>query len=294
MIQETLSAKRILKYAADTVLVTIGTAITAASLQFFLLHDTIVPGGLNGLLIAISLLTEKIGYKIPVYILNLIFNVPLFIFGAQFLGKRTASLTLVSIIELSFFLKVLPEQIFTEQLILNAVFGGVVMGIGVGLVFKFGGTTGGTDLAGAIVSKYWSNLSIAKGMAITNFVIIIFAGIVNVKIETVLYSLIALFFSMRVIDMVLSDNGYFKGFFIITSRPKEVSDGLMSQLGRGVTLLHGEGMYSKQEHAVLMCVVHRAQFVRAKQLIVSVDAKAFIMICDMTEVLGEGFKRNIN
>ena len=162
-----------------------------------------------------------------------------------------------------------------------------------GIVFKRGATTGGTDLAGAIVNKHFPGLSIAKGMAIADFVIVAFAGVVDNNPNTSLYSLIALFFCTKIADMILDGFGYFKGFFIVSSKPAEIGDALMSKLERGVTLLKGEGMYSKQDRPVLLCVVSRAQFVRAKEIITEIDEKAFIMVCDMQEVYGLGFKQKI-
>ncbi len=271
----------------EVLLVSVGSALVSVSLQFFLVPWTIAPGGVSGLSVALEKLTG-----IKVYITNLVINIPLFIFGAKLLGKKAAVYTFISIIVLSAVLAVLPEgKPFTEDLFLAALFGGIIMGLGLGIVFRVGGTTGGTDLAGAIVSNRWKGLSIAKGMAIADFLIVIFAGVVDNSVNTSLYSLIALFFSVRIADMVLDGINYFKGFFIVTARPEEIGDGLMKQLNRGVTLLKGEGMYSKQDRPVLLCVVSRAQFTRAKEIVAEIDNNAFIMVTDMREVYGLGFKK---
>lgn len=286
-IKTVVSTKFILQVCIDVFIVTVGSVIAAVSLQFFLIPGTIAPGGVSGLSVAIEKLTG-----IRVYIMNLAINIPLFIFGAKLLGKKSAILTLYSILILSGTLAVLPQDfVFTEDLFLAALFGGILLGIGLGLVFKAGGTTGGTDLAGAIVNNKWPGLSIAKGMAIADFVIVVFAGIVDKNVNTSLYSLIALFFCTKIADMILDGLGYFKGFFIVSSLPKEIGNALMTQLGRGVTMLHGEGMYSGEDRPVLLCVVSRAQFVRAKEIVIETDEKAFIMVCDMREVYGLGFKK---
>jgi len=285
--KKVLSTKFIIGAALDTLLVSVGSVIAAVSLQFFLIPGTIAPGGVSGLSVAIEKLTG-----IQVYIINLIINIPLFILGAKLLGKKSAILTLYSILVLSGTLAVLPQHIvFTEDLFLAAIFGGILLGLGLGIVFKAGGTTGGTDLAGAIVHDKWPGLSIAKGMAIADFVIVAFAGIVDRNVNTSLYSLIALFFCTKIADMVLDGFSYFKGFFIVSSKPEEVGMALMQQLERGVTILKGSGMYSKQDRPVLLCVVSRAQFVRAKDIITEIDNNAFIMVCDMREVFGLGFKK---
>lgn len=281
-----ISAKYLLYLSTDIFLVVLGSIIAAVALQFFLIPWTIAPGGVSGLSVAIEKLTG-----IKVYITNLIINIPLFIFGAKLLGKKSAVLTLLSIIILSATLAVLPHFVFTKDFFLASIFGGILLGLGLGIVFKAGGTTGGTDLAGAIVNNHWHGLSIAKGMAIADFVIVVFAGIVDKKIDTSLYSLIALFFCTKIADMILDGFNYFKGFFIISSKPDEVGTALMKNLERGVTILNGSGMYSKQERPVLLCVVSRAQFTRAKSIITEIDEKAFIMICNMNEVFGLGFKQ---
>lgn len=282
-----LSTKFILGILFDLFLVTLGSVIAAVALQFFLIPGTIAPGGVSGLSVAIEKLTG-----IKVYILNLVINIPLFILGAKLLGKKSAIFTLYSLFVLSGVLAVLPQNyVFTDDLFLAAIFGGILLGLGLGIVFKAGGTTGGTDLAGAIVHDKWPGLSIAKGMAIADFVIVAFAGIVDKNVNTSLYSLIALFFCTKIADMVLDGFTYFKGFFIISSKPEEVGNALMQNLERGVTILNGAGMYSKQERPVLLCVVSRAQFMRAKDIITEIDGNAFIMVCDMREVFGLGFKK---
>lgn len=284
--KKNISSKLVLRMTMDAFMVTLGSIIAAFSLQFFLIPWTIAPGGVSGLSVAIEKLTG-----VPVYITNLIINAPLFILGAKLLGKKAAILTLYSILVLSGTLALFPQNVvFTKDLFLVAIFGGILLGLGLGIVFKAGGTTGGTDLAGAIVHDKWPSLSIAKGMAIADFVIVAFAGVVDKKFETALYSLIALFFCTKIADMILDGFNYFKGFFIITHEPETVGKALMEKLERGVTMLKSSGMYSKQERPMLLCVVSRAQFMRAKDIITEIDPNAFIMVCDMREVFGLGFK----
>ena len=182
----------------------------AISLIYFLAPNTIAPGGVTGFAVVI----EKT-VKVPIYITNLALNIPLFIFGTKILGKETAIKTLYSTILLSLFLKILPPIVLTHDLLLSSIFGGVLCGIGLGIVFKFGGTTGGTDLAGAILNSKFPSLSTVTFMTMIDLFVVIFAGIVERKIETSLYSIIAMFVIMKVIDMILEGIGYLKGFFII-------------------------------------------------------------------------------
>lgn len=265
--------------------IAIGSLLLAASLQYFLAPNTIAPGGVTGFAVVIETL---IGF--PIYLTNLLINVPLFIFGAKYLGKSRAIRTAFATLMLSFFLKILPEIVLTQDLLLSAIFGGVMSGVGLGIVFKFDGTTGGSDLAGAILNKKFPGLSIANFMMVIDLTVVIFAGVVVKHIETALYSVIALYVSVKVIDMVLEGIGYLKGFYIVTDKPDEMADLIMKELDRGVTALKARGMYSKQDKEVLLCVVPRSQFTRVKDIAKEVDPKAFIMVAEMYEALGEGFK----
>lgn len=272
------------KILFDYLLIFIGVLIMSIALKYFLAPNTIAPGGVTGFAVVLEKTT-----KIPIYLTNLAINIPLFIFGARILGKSTAIKTLYSTLLLSLFLKFLPSIVLTHDFLLSALFGGVLTGIGLGLVFKFGGTTGGTDLAGAILNRRFPTLSLATFMTLIDLFVVAFAGIVEKKIEISLYSVIAMYVSMKVIDLILEGVGYLKGFLIVTNKPNEISERLMVDLDRGVTLLKGKGMYSKTEKDVLLCAVYRSQFTAVKEIVKEVDPKAFVMVTEMYEVLGEGF-----
>lgn len=269
--------------------IAIGSLLLAMGLQYFLAPNTIAPGGVTGFAIVIETLTN-----IPIYITNLVVNIPLFIFGAKYLGKSRAIRTAFATLMLSIFLKILSGTVLTHDLLLSAIFGGVLSGIGLGIVFKFDGTTGGSDLAGAMLNKKFPGLSIANFMMIIDLMVVVFAGVVEKQVEVSLYSVIALYTTVKVIDMVLEGIGYLKGFYIITDKPDEIADLLMEELNRGVTALKGRGMYTKKEREVLLCVVPRSQFTRVKDIVKEVDPKAFIMVAEMYEAVGEGFKQISN
>lgn len=268
----------------------VGTIIVAAGLHFFLIPTTISPGGVSGISIIINTLT---GF--PVQWMNLVINLPLFVFGAKLLGKKCATLTLISTLILSitleFFARLFPGGMpgLENDMMLAAIFGGVAVGFGLGLVFKSGGTTGGTDLAGAMISHRFPTFSIAKGMASIDLMVVIMSGVVTKNPKIAFYSLITIFFCMRIPDMIMDGFEYYKGIMVISNNPDEVGQKLMSELERGVTILQGKGMYSKQDKPILLCVVHRAQFTKAQDIINGIDAKSFIMVLDMKEVFGEGF-----
>lgn len=265
--------------------IALGVFLMAISLNFFLEPNTIAPGGVTGLAVII-----KKGTGMPVYLTNLLINIPLFIFGIIKLGKEFGIKTLFATLGLSFFLKLVPYEIVTHDLLLSSLFGGVLMGLGVGLVFKFGGTTGGTDLAGAILNKSFPNISVPTFMMTIDMFVVIIAGIVDRKIETSLYSIITLYTSIKVIDLILEGMSYLKAFLIITNKPKEISKAIMEELDRGVTLFKGKGMYTEEDKDVLLCVVNRSQFTKTKDIVNLIDEDAFIMVTEMYEVMGEGFQ----
>ena len=267
--------------------IAIGSVILASGLQYFLAPNTIAPGGVTGFAIVIESLTS-----LPIYITNLAINIPLFIFGAKYLGKTRALRTAFSTLVLSISLKYLPIIPLTHDLLLSALFGGVLTGVGLGLVFKFEGTTGGSDLAGAMLNQKFPGLSIANFMLVIDLSVVVFAGIVEKQIDTALYSVIALYTSVKVIDTVLEGIGYLKGFYIITDKPDEIAEILMEELNRGVTALKGRGMYSNKDREVLLCVVPRSQLTRVKDIVKEIDSKAFVMIAEMSEAIGKGFEEN--
>jgi len=273
------------KYFIDYTGISIGAIIMALSLNMFLEPNTIAPGGVTGLAIVIERLTG-----IPIDITNLVINIPLFVFGIIILGKAFGGKTLYATIALSFFIRIMPKANLTTDFLLAAVFGGVLMGIGLGIVFKFGGTTGGTDLAGAILNKFFPGLSVATFMMIMDLGVVTIAGIVNRRIETALYSVITLYIIVKVIDLILEGIGYEKAFLIVSNYPEKMGKIILEELDRGVTVLKGKGLYSGMDKELLLCVVNRSQITKLKEIVHTVDKRAFVMIADVHEVLGEGFK----
>lgn len=269
----------------DTIGLTIGVFLLAIGLVFFLEPNGIAPGGVTGFAIVLKQIIN-----IPIYITNLAINIPLFIIAIMTLGKNFGWKTLYSTAMLSFFLKIIPLQAVTPDHLLASIFGGLVAGIGLGIVFRFGGTTGGSDLIGSILNKSFPSIGIATFMMGIDGLVVIFAGIVAKNIDASLYSIISLFTTAKVIDLILEGIGYSKGFLIITGKPQEISQRIMTDLDRGVTLFKGTGMYSKEEKDVLLCVVSRSQFMKTKNIVNDIDNEAFIMVTEMSEVLGEGFE----
>ncbi|KAB3534175.1 YitT family protein [Alkaliphilus pronyensis] len=270
--------------------ITIGCGLMAISLIFFLEPNTIAPGGVTGLAILIQKLTG-----IPIDVTNLAFNIPLFITGIYVLGKLFGIKTAYATIALSGFIRLFiimfgSGAMLTGDLLLSSIYGGVIMGVGLGLVFLYGGTTGGTDLAGAILNHFFPTISTAKLMMLLDLIIVAAAGLVEKNIETSLYSIIALYILVKVADFIVEGLSYAKAFYIISNSPNEIAKRIIDEMGRGVTALEGKGLYTGTKRDILLCVVNRAQVAKLKKLVYEIDDKAFIMVTTIHEVLGEGFK----
>jgi uncharacterized membrane-anchored protein YitT (DUF2179 family) len=279
-----------IKIVVDYISITIGTALLALSIYLFLSPNIIAPGGVTGLAVVIK---KVFGYKI--FITNLVINIPLFLIGVFILGRDSGAKTAFGTLSLSFFLLYFetnfPGVFATNDILLASIFGGVLSGVGIGLVFRSGGTTGGTDLLGAILNNYIPFISVPKLMMIVDLMVVITAGIVNRSVETSLYSIISLYLIVKVADFIIEGLDYTKMFYIISSKPEEISSALIKELGRGVTSLKGKGKYTDTDKEVLLCVVYRGQMVKAKDIIYEIDHNAFVMISTTHEVLGEGFRR---
>lgn len=279
---------KLLYYVYVLSMILLGTFLMAISLNMFLEPYTIAPGGLTGFAIVVNKITGT-----PLWIINVVINIPLFLLGYKFLGKEGTIKTALGIILLTYFLNAtlkLGNIKTTDDVLLASIFGGIIMGISLGLVFRIEGSTGGTDLIGLILNKFFPNISVPKLMMIVDSMVVVMAGIVDKNIETALYSALALYISVRVADAIIEGFSYSKGFFIISNKSDDISKAIMDELGRGVTLLEGKGAYTKQRKDVLFVVVGRNQEVSVKKIVKRIDMNAFITVNTVHEVVGEGFK----
>ncbi|QUH18741.1 YitT family protein [Alkaliphilus sp. B6464] len=270
--------------------ITVGCALMAVGIVFFLQPNTIAPGGVTG----IGVVVQKL-IGVPIDVTNLVINIPLFISGVILLGGAFGMKTAYATVMLSGFIRFFiimsgDSHVVTNDLLLSAIYGGVIMGAGIGLVFRSGGTTGGTDLAGAILNKYFPSLSIAKLMMILDLMVVVTAGLVVKNVEISLYSIIALYILVQMADFIVEGLSYSKAFYIISNHSDKIGKKINSELDRGVTSLQGRGFYTGAEKDVLLCVVNRAQVAKLKKLVYEIDEKAFIMVTTIHEVLGKGFK----
>jgi uncharacterized membrane-anchored protein YitT (DUF2179 family) len=263
----------------------IGSAIIAVAFNVFLLPNRVASGGVSGIS---TILHATLGWQ-PAYV-QWAFNIPLFIAGVVLLGKQFGIKTLVGTLFLPFVVYLTKDfEPVTPDPLLGALFGGIGVGVGLGIVFRGKASTGGTDLAAQIIHKY-TGLSLGTCVILIDGLIVFTAALVF-DVEQALYALIALFVTSKTIDFVQVGFGYSKMAMIITNKEEEVRQAILHKIDRGVTKLSGYGGYTENERPVLMCVVEQAEFTKLKQLVKGIDPSAFVIVMDATEVLGEGFKR---
>ncbi|MGM0837654.1 MAG: YitT family protein [Bacillota bacterium] len=265
--------------------VMLGSAIVALAFNLFLLPNRVASGGVSGIS---TILDATLGWEPG--IVQLCFNIPLFLSGVILLGKQFGLKTLVGTITLPLIvLWTAGLEPATTDPLLGSLFGGIGVGLGLGLVFRGRASTGGTDLAAQIIHKY-TGLTLGSCVAAIDGLIVISAAIVF-DLELGMYALIALFVTSKTIDFVQVGLGYSKMAIVITQKEEEVKQAILTKIDRGVTKLSATGGYTEDERPVLMCVVNQTEFTKLKQVVRSIDASAFVVVMNASEVLGEGFKR---
>lgn len=265
---------------------TVGSFLTALGLVAFLIPNKIAAGGVSGLA---TVLFYVFGF--PVGVSMFVINLPLLILCVKELGMRFGAKSLYGTFVISFFIDFLAVYIrepWTTNPLLASIYGGVVCGLGMGIVFRAKGTTGGTDLAAALINKF---LGVSLGYSLLSIdgLVIILAGVVF-NIEAALYALVSVFVTSKMIDLVQEGVGYAKAALIISERHQEISSELLSRMSRGVTAIQSRGGYTSQERDVLLCVVSQSEVSTLKSIVYHVDPKAFVIVSNVNEVLGEGFK----
>ncbi|MDK2785149.1 MAG: hypothetical protein PWQ41_931 [Bacillota bacterium] len=260
-----------------------GALITALGLNLFLVPNRIAAGGVSGLATLLYYL-----FGLPVGPTMLAINVPLFLATVRFLGGRFGVRTLAGAALLSFFVSLTARLgPLTTNTLLAAIYGGIASGVGMGIVFRAGGTTGGTDLAAALMHRFL-RLSFGKGLLLIDSLVITAAGVVFSP-ELALNALLTLFLTSRVIDLVQEGETYAKAAFIISDRTEPIRRAILAELGRGVTVLKVKGGYTGREREALLCVVTQAELPRLKRLVAACDRQAFVLVGSVHEVLGEGW-----
>ena len=264
----------------------IGSAIMAIAISQFLLPNQLSSGGFSGIAtIAYYLL------KIPMGVMILALNIPLFLFAGYRLGTEFFVKSIVGTSSLSFFIDMLDKYpAVTTDRFLACIYGGIIIGIGSAIIFKFNSSTGGTELIASIIKTYNQHISISRYLMIIDITIIVLNVLFFRKVEIGLYSVITIYLYGKLIDIVFEGIYYTKLLFIISDKNEEISEAIKQEAERGVTGLYGKGMYSKKDKLVLICAASRGDISKIKSLAKSIDKKCFIIVANAREVLGKGFK----
>ncbi len=271
----------------DLLFMTAGAVLYAVSVNMFTSPNQFAPGGVTGLAIIIEHLTAA-----PVGIMMFILNVPLLIIGFIKLGRYMILRTLAATVLVSVFVDGLKPFLpaYTEDKLLSAIFGGLLAGGGLVLVFLRGATTGGTDILARLLQLKWPYLSFGRLILGVDMLVVILGGLVFRSLDSVLYASILIFVSSKVIDTVLYGTGNGKLMMVITDKGGEIAEAVTKSMERGITVLPGKGGYTGGDKDVLMCAVRRNELYRLRALVRHFDPNAFMMITEVGEILGEGFQ----
>ncbi|MFC7392877.1 YitT family protein [Scopulibacillus cellulosilyticus] len=273
------------KFFERLIFVPIGALLIAIGLEIFLVPNNIIDGGITGISIMLSYLTS-----LPLGLFLVLLNIPFFLLGYKQIGKTFALTSLYGIILLSLFTSFLiPVDVLTKDPLLASVFGGVFMGVGVGIVIRNGGSTDGTEILAVLFNKS-TPFSVGEVVMIINIFILSGAGFIF-GWDHAMYSLLAYFIAFKVIDITIEGFNQSKSIWIISDRYDEIGDALNDRLGRGVTYLNGEGAYSGDDKRVIFTVISRLEEAKLKSIVEDIDPAAFLAVGNIHDVKGGRFKK---
>lgn len=286
-IKKQLNGKSALWVAVKYLIIVVGSLIFAAAFQFFLFPNSIVSGGVTGIAQIINRLTG-----LPVGVLSIIMNVPLFIiawrhFGIDFIVSSFVAMTLFSVFVDVF---AMLDIAVTYDAMLASIIGGVIKGIGLGMIYYVGSTTGGIDIVVRLARRRYPHINFGTLMLIMDAVIVAVYAIIFQIYDSAMYSLICMFVMSKVVDLVLYGLDNSSICYIISEHSEDiVKEITFGELHRGVTLLSGEGAYTHEKRPVVMCVIKRPQIAAIRRLVRSLDPNAFLIVTDAKNVFGKGF-----
>lgn len=282
--------KKAAKWAADIAVIAVSAMMYSVGVICFSEPNNIAPGGVTGIAIIISSVAD-----IPVGTLYALINIPIIIVGFFLLSKRTMIKTLIAVV----FVTILSDAatayapVYSAQNgggIMAAIFGGALIGAGLGLTYTREATTGGMDVVNKIINRYFPHMRIGEIIFITDAAVIAAGYAVYRDIDVVLYAVVSVFVQTRIIDSLVYGGMESKFLMIFTERADELAKRLTAQ-NRGVTLISGEGAYSGQPRRIVCTAVKKSEYIRVKRLVREVDARAFVITTGADEVLGEGFQQ---
>ncbi len=273
----------------DILLIVVGTFVMALAINLVFDPMGLDTGGVTGLAIVIKYASAKfIDGGVPVWLSNIALNVPLFVVAVKRKGFRYMVKTGFSTIMLTLWIYVLPVVEILEDNLLATIFGGVLSGLGIGLVFSAMATTGGSDLFSALLHDKWRFLSIPKILSITDGVIVAL-GFFIFDLENIIYSVIVVYLVAKISDSILDGIKFAKMVYIISDKAEDISAEILVAIDRGVTGIKVKGMYSGEDKKMLFCVVGQKQLVELTDIVARFDKRAFMVVGDAREVMGEGF-----
>lgn len=282
----------------DLLRIMIGITIVALGITWFTPPLGLVAGGISGLSIVIRELSEKIfGYGVPLYVTNVVLNIPLFAIAIKQRGFAFAQRSLYAVIWLSvalWYCELLPNLFEAENdLLLGAIFGGAFFGTGVGIVLRISASTGGTDMLASIIKFKHPSFPIVSLIRVIDGIIIL-SGFFVFGTHKGMYAIISMVTASYMINIWLSGMHFAKAAFIISEKNDEISQAVIQNLRRGNTGIKAKGMYTKEDREMLFVVVYPKQIGQLRNIVKEIDPNAFITIADVTEVLGEGFSQDYN
>lgn len=272
----------------NLMLLVAGSFIYGVGTHCFVAPANIAPGGASGLALMANFVTG-----LPVGILTMVINVPLLVLAWIYLSRSFAVSTAAVCVLCSVILDFLVAPVFPVYIgdrLLSSLFGGVIVGAGMALIFMAGSTTGGSDILGYILQKKKPHLSIGRALIIVDGVVLLLSIFVFKNVESGLFGLISLYACTRVIDAILYGNDVGSMVTIVSLHPQSIADRIIRELERSATIVKGRGAYSQSDTGILLCTVRKSQFSRLKHIIRDTDPAAFVMVMETTEVFGEGFK----
>ncbi len=270
----------------DIILTVIGCAIDAAAFSFLTYPNSIVSGGLTGISQILNLLTG-----LPVGIMVIVMNIPLFAVAWRRFGLRFIVYSLIGTLANSLFIDLFDgfHLVFTNDTLLASVYGGLMLGVGSGLVYHVGATTGGMDIAARLVRKKYPYMNFGTISLALNTVVVVAFAIIFHRVDSAMYTVITMYVSSRVINLILYGLANSGVCYIITMKPKKIAAAIGDHLSRGATILKGEGAYSGKERDVVLCAVKRHQIPALKRLVSELDENAFVIVTESHEVFGLNF-----
>lgn len=285
-----LTLKKVGSTTADLLIIAIGAVVYASSVAIFTSPNNVAPGGLTGVATMLNYM-----FSLPIGLMILAMNIPLFIWGAIENGISFLTKTLIGTVFVSIAIDVLTPILpaYHGDVLLASIFGGILNGAGLGLIFYRGGSTGGTDIVALNIHKRLPFISTGTIIMLTDLIVIVMVFFVYRNLESVMYSLTAIFVSIKVIDTISygTSRGNGKLMFIVTKNYEDVTRVILNSIERGVTLLEGEGAYSGDKKRILMCAARPQQVHKITSEVKEIDPGAFIIVTTAGTIKGKGFAK---